>query len=85
MCYQQWYDNGLFFFAKRREIGNPLSSYLFVLAVKTLAIPARQNKDIIGIFENETKLFQYANDTTINDFVRLSKDDVAGSETPFEI
>ena len=43
-----------------------LSPYLFVVAVETLAIAFRQNSDIKGIYieEQETKLLQYADDTT---------------------
>ena len=46
--------------------GDPLSPYLFVLAVETLAIAVRQNKAITGITigKDETKLLQYADDTT---------------------
>ena len=46
--------------------GDPLSPYLFVLAVDTLAIAVRQNPMINGITigKNETKLLQYADDTT---------------------
>ena len=42
--------------------GDPLSPYLFIVVVETLAIAIRQNKDIKGIsIENEeTKLLQYA-------------------------
>lgn len=62
-------DNKLSFFSKTRVIEDSLPSYLFALAVETLAIAARQNKDV-EFFEDETKLFQYADDSTINDFVR---------------
>ena len=46
--------------------GDPLSPYLFVVAVETLAIAVRQNKAITGITigKDETKLLQYADDTT---------------------
>ena len=46
--------------------GDPLSSYLFVVAVETLAIAVRQNTSIKGITigKDETKLLQYADDTT---------------------
>ena len=46
--------------------GDPLSPYLFILAVKSLAISIRQNVDIKGIkIENhEVKLLQQADDTT---------------------
>ena len=46
--------------------GDPLSPYLFVVAVETLALAIRQNSEIIGIKigGEETKLFQYADDTT---------------------
>ena len=46
--------------------GDPLSIYLFVLVVETLAIAVQQNLMINGITisKNETKLLQYADDTT---------------------
>ena len=46
--------------------GDPLSPYLFVVAVETLAIAVRQNTLIKGITiaKDETKLLQYADDTT---------------------
>ena len=46
--------------------GDPLSPYLFVLAVEVLAIAVRQNINIRGISIDgqETKLLQYADDTT---------------------
>ena len=46
--------------------GDPFSPYLFVVAVETLAIAVRQNTLIKGITmgKDETKLLQYADDTT---------------------
>ena len=46
--------------------GDPLSLYLFLVAVETLAIEIRQNSMISGITieKEETKLLQYADDTT---------------------
>ena len=46
--------------------GDPLSPYLFLLAVETLAIAIRANEEIkrIVINQEETKLLQYADDTT---------------------
>ena len=56
------------FFALERGVrqGDPLSPYLFVLAVEVLAIAIRQNTSIRGISIDgqETKLLQYADDTT---------------------
>ena len=45
--------------------GDPLSSYLFVVAVETLAIAIRQNSAIKGIAidKKETKILQYADNT----------------------
>ena len=43
-----------------------MSPYLFLLAVETLAISVRENVEIKGIVieQQETKLLQYADDTT---------------------
>ena len=45
---------------------SPLSPFLFLLAVETLAIAIRENVEIKGmvIEQQETKLLQYADDTT---------------------
>ena len=49
-----------------REEGDKRSCILFVVAVETLALAIRQNPEIIGIKigGEETKLLQYADDTT---------------------
>ena len=56
------------YFTLKRGVrqGDPLSPYLFIVAVETLAIAVRQNITIRGITigKNETKLLQYADDTT---------------------
>ena len=56
------------FFALEHGVrqGDPLSPYLFVLAVEVLANAVRQNMRIKGISIDgqETKLLQYADDTT---------------------
>ena len=46
--------------------GDPLSPYLFILAVESLAISIRQNVDNKGIKigNHKAKLLQYADDTT---------------------
>ena len=61
--------------------GDPLSPYLFIIVVETLAIAIRQNQRIRGIsIENEeTKILQYANDTT----AVLS--DISSAEQLFEL
>jgi hypothetical protein len=47
--------------------GDPISPYLFVLAVEILAIMIRENKDIKGIVTNnkENKISQFADDTQL--------------------
>ena len=56
------------YFALERGVrqGDPLSPYLFVVVVETLALAIRQNVAIKGISigKEETKLLQYADDTT---------------------
>ena len=46
--------------------GGPLSPYLFIIVVEILAITIRQNEGIKGIKigNEETKLLQFADDTT---------------------
>ena len=61
-----WSSN---FFSLERGVrqGCPLSPYLFILSVETLANAIRKNKDIIGISinNNQIKISQYADDTTL--------------------
>ena len=56
------------FFTLERGVrqGDPLSPYLFTIVVETLAIAIRQNEVIKGIKigNEETKLLQFADDTT---------------------
>ena len=56
------------FFSLERGVrkGDPLSPYLFIIAVERLAIAIRQNPGIKGISigKEEKKLLQYADDTT---------------------
>ena len=64
-------NNGLTteYFALERNVRqrDPLPPYLFVVAAETLTIAIRQNMETKGvnIGEEETKLFQYANDTMV--------------------
>ena len=63
-------NNGLMseYFTLERGVrqGDPLSSYLFVVAVESLAITIRKNQAIKGIMigNEETKLLQYGDDMT---------------------
>ena len=63
-------NNGIasdyFMLERSARQGDPISPYLFLLAVETLAIAIRENKEIKGvkIGQEETKLLQYADDTT---------------------
>ena len=64
-CYIPWQSD---FFNLERGIcqGDPLSPYLFIIAVEILATAIRTNTDIHGIKigDNEIKLLQYEDDTT---------------------
>ena len=63
-------NNGLTsdYFTQERGVrqGDPLSPYLFVVAIESLAIAIRKNLAIRGIMigNEETKLLQYADDMT---------------------
>ena len=61
-----WSSN---FFKPERGVrqGCPLSPYLFILCVEVLAEKIRNTKDVKGIFvnQNEIKISQYADDTTL--------------------
>ena len=63
-----WFSYKRLFSALERGVkqGDPLSPYLFVVVVETLAIAIRQHTAIkgISISKEETKLLQYADDTT---------------------
>ena len=61
--------------------GDPLSPYLFIVIVETLAIAIRQNQEIRGISidNEETKILPYADDTT----AVLS--DISSAEQLFEL
>ena len=47
--------------------GDPISSYLFLLGAEVLSIMVFKNPDIVGIIigENDFKLVQFADDTTL--------------------
>ena len=72
----------LFSTRTRCSAGGSLSPYPFIVVVETLAIAIRQNQGIIIIrrIENEeTKIMQYADDTT------ASLSDISSAELLFEL
>jgi hypothetical protein len=58
----KWFDVG-----RGCRQGDPISPYLFVLAVEVMAIMIRENKDITGITTSnkENKISQFADDTQL--------------------
>ena len=58
-------STGYFRLERGTRQGDPLSSYLFILALEVLCIQIRENNDIKGIIINNTdiKLSAYADDT----------------------
>ena len=65
ICNNGW-QSDLFNLERGVRQGDPLSPYLFIIAVEILATAIRTNTDIHGIKlgDNEIKLLQYADDTT---------------------
>ena len=71
------------YFSLERRVrqGDPLSPYLFIVVVETLAITIRQNQEIRGISigNEEIKILQYADDT------RAVLSDISSAEQLFEL
>jgi len=67
--YREYGDQQVFCFQPSKGVsqGCPLSPYLFILSTKILSNKIRQDSDVNGIkvFENEIKLSQFADDTTL--------------------
>jgi len=66
--------------------GDPLSPYLFVVAIEILAISIRSNTNIKGITigDNETKLLAYADDITVSLSDIISAKELLDSLNTFE-
>ena len=60
------FTSGYFNLTRGVRQGDPLSPYLFIVAVEVLALALRQENSIKGVKINKTeiKLLQYADDTT---------------------
>ena len=65
MCDTKWYFFSLFNIGRGCRQGDPISPFLFLLCVEIMAILIRKIQNIKGLYINEHKLFQYADDTGI--------------------
>ena len=68
LCYQRWYNYKIFFAWRGARQGDPISAFLFILALEILFILIKSKPEIGGmtIFDYNYLYSAYADDTTFS-------------------